>query len=361
MLSTIADHAALSERVRSRRVNRSLRRGIWSTAALSAVESLMVRLLVGERLEKLGAIGQEHLATGGRRFRARLALSTVEALGGARERAVAWAAACELLHNATLIHDDLQDGDEIRRGHPAVWARHGFVQAINAGDLLLMLPYRAVDSAPVSGDVKWILAHALARHAEAVVRGQSAEQELVTGPHLAWEDYLQASMGKTSALFSLPVFGAAILAGCPQAEAEELAGAFGTLGVVFQMQDDILDLYGDKGRGEQGSDLKEGKVSALVVEHLRLHPRDRAWLLDLLTTPREYTTSQQVAEARRRFLEQGALDGVWARILALEAQATQSPALQSHPEVAAVAHDLVAEALRPVIHTSPAHERGEYV
>ncbi len=360
MLSTIADHAALSERVRSRRVNQRLRKGIWSTAQLSAVEALMVRLLVGDRLEKLGAIGQEHLSTGGRRFRARLALSTVEALGGARSQAVAWATACELLHNATLIHDDLQDGDEVRRGHAAVWARHGFVQAINAGDLMLMLPYRAVDSAPVAGDVKWTLAHALARHAEAVVRGQSAEQELLAGPRLEWEDYLDASMGKTSALFSLPVFGAAILAGRPESEADELARAFGLLGVVFQMQDDILDLYGDKGRGEQGSDLKEGKVSALVVEHLRLHPQDRSWLLDLLSTPREYTTNDQVADARQRFLEQGALDAVWARILALEAQSTQSPALQSHPHVAAVAHDLVAEALRPIIHTSPAHERGEH-
>ena len=123
------------------------RKALWSDEGLDDVERLMLELCSGERLDRLGAILWEHVNTGGKRLRARLALASCQALGGTREQAVAWAAACELLHNATLIHDDLQDGDEVRRGREALWVRHGAAQAINAGDLALMLPYRTTASA----------------------------------------------------------------------------------------------------------------------------------------------------------------------------------------------------------------------
>ncbi|MCA9571733.1 MAG: polyprenyl synthetase family protein, partial [Myxococcales bacterium] len=110
-------------------------RGCWHDGDLPLVESLLLDLATGERFERLGVIAREHLATGGKRLRARLALATMQALGGDRREAVPWAAAAEMLHNATLVHDDLQDGDAVRRGHPAVWARHGANQAINVGDL----------------------------------------------------------------------------------------------------------------------------------------------------------------------------------------------------------------------------------
>lgn len=338
--------------------DRDAGRGLWSNADLAEVESAMVRLTAGSRLEKLGVIAQEHLATGGRRFRARLALGVVEALGGRRSDGIAWAAACELLHNATLVHDDLQDGDEIRRGHPAVWARHGVEQAINVGDLMLMLPYRVISEVPVSDDMRWHLAHALAVHAEAVVRGQAAEQDLLPARRLSWDEYSRASEGKTAALFSLPVFGAALIAGLSVDSARELADAFRPLGVLFQMQDDVLDLYGDKGRAIVGSDLYEGKVSALIVEHLRLHPEDEEWVLDLLQTPREHTLPREVDAAIARFRDSGALDGVWARLVSLESNIASTPCLKQRPKIASVAQDLVAEALRPIVHTSSSLRRG---
>jgi hypothetical protein len=122
--------------------------GLWADDSLSDVEDAMSRLAVGTRLERSGHMVQEHLATGGKRLRSRLALSAIEAMGGTREHGVGWAAACELVHNATLIHDDLQDGDRVRRGNPTTWVRHGAAQAINAGDLLLMLPFLAIEAVP---------------------------------------------------------------------------------------------------------------------------------------------------------------------------------------------------------------------
>ena len=89
---------------------------------------------------------------------------------------VPWAAAVELLHNATLIHDDIQDGDQVRRGQPTTWVRHGQAQAINAGDLLLMLPL-ALSQLQTSDSVRWQLSWRLADQAASIVRGQSRRDD----------------------------------------------------------------------------------------------------------------------------------------------------------------------------------------
>jgi geranylgeranyl pyrophosphate synthase len=330
-------------------------RGCWTDDHLDAVEVRMTELATGSRFDRLGVIAREHLATGGKRLRARLALATLQALGGDRARGVAWAAAAELLHNATLVHDDIQDGDPVRRGHPAIWARHGVNQAINVGDLLLMLPYRAVAAIDAPDAVRWALADALSRSAEEVVRGQAAELDLLPRARFDWESWRDAAQGKTAALFALPVYGAARLADLSHERASAIADELRSIGVLFQLADDVLDLYGDKGREAPGADLREGKVSALVVEHLRLHPSDRAWLVGLLSTPRDQTPDDEVRRAIRVFREDGALAATWERIGAIEEQIHDSPVLAAVPKLHAAAFDLVARALLPILHTDAAH------
>lgn len=317
--------------------------GLWANDALSGVEEVMSRLAVGTRLERSGHMVQEHLATGGKRLRARLALSALEALGGRREQGIGWAAACELVHNATLIHDDLQDGDRVRRGHPTTWVRHGAAQAVNAGDLLLMLPFLALDAVEAEGEVRWLLARAVARRAEATVRGQSLELDLLGGRRTDWETWQRATEGKTGALLALPVEGAALIAGLSIDAAVRFGQEFVRLGVLFQLADDVLDLYGDKGRNERGSDLREGKVSALVVEHLRLHPEDTPWLLGVLDAPRDATSAADVATAIERFRSGGALAAVLARYASLEAQVLGAPILRAVPDLYAVARELCSQ------------------
>ncbi|MEC8424852.1 MAG: polyprenyl synthetase family protein, partial [Myxococcota bacterium] len=148
----------------------------------------MRRLAAGHRLDRAGVMVQEHLGTGGKRLRARLALAAATALGvgpGAR----AWAEAVELLHNATLIHDDIQDGDRVRRGQPTTWVRHGVAQAINAGDLMLMLPFLAISRGDVPVPVQAALSACLAEQAAATVRGQTDELHLLPGGHTDQEAY----------------------------------------------------------------------------------------------------------------------------------------------------------------------------
>lgn len=322
--------------------------GLNNTEQMPRVEALMVRLS-GDG-DAAGAMVRGHLATGGKRLRARLALAALDVLGVGRERGIGWAAACELLHNATLVHDDLQDGDRTRRGHPTVWAQHGEAQAVNVGDLLLMLPFLALEHAETSPAVRWLLARALAEHAAAVARGQVEELQLAGVKKVGWQGYRRAVAGKTSALFELPVEGAALLAGRSERDAHDLAEAFCHLGVLFQLQDDVLDLYGDKGRERPGSDLREGKISALVVEHLALHPGDSGWLRQLLAAPRDATPDHEVDAAITRFREGGALAAVLRRIEQEAEAALGCSGLPQEPGLRDLAAELVEVTLAPIAH-----------
>jgi geranylgeranyl pyrophosphate synthase len=311
---------------------------------LARAEALMHELVGAGEADRGAAMVREHLATGGKRLRARLALRATTALGGMPAHAVIWAAAVELLHNATLVHDDIEDGDRFRRGQPTLWAKHGTAQAINAGDLMLMLPYLALARLPSALAAE--LTAALASAAVATVRGQMAELDLLGHERLDWASYRSAIAGKTGALVALPVRGAAIIAGHPSGE--ELADVFAELGVLFQLQDDVLDLYGDKGRERPASDLFEGKVSALVVAHLERRPRDRGWLLELLRAPREATPAREVRRAIAAVIDSGALAATLARIDELASRARQSPLLAEVPPLRRVALELLELALRPI-------------
>ncbi|MEM6930190.1 MAG: polyprenyl synthetase family protein [Myxococcota bacterium] len=321
--------------------------GLWSSDGLDQVEMRMLQLVEGTRVDRVGSMASEHLSTGGKRLRARLALAATEALGGHRSQAVGWAAAVELLHNATLVHDDLQDGDEVRRGAPTVWASHGMEQAINVGDLMLMLPYLAVEETqdPVIG---FALTRCLARNAADIVRGQSEELSLLGTRRLDWGNYVAAAAGKTSGLFTLPVTGAALLAGRTPVVADALGAAFGRLGLVYQLVDDVIDLYGDKGRAQAGSDLYEGKVSALVAAHLGRAPEDAGWLVTLLETSRDQTSPADVTDAIGRFRRSGALSDVLRRIQSLVDETRETPALVAEPQLQAVAMGLASLATAPI-------------
>lgn len=315
---------------------------------LAEIKALMLKLAAGRRFERLGAIVQEHLFTGGKRLRAKLAIASMDALGGPSEAVAGWAASCELLHNASLVHDDLQDSDPVRRGHFTVWVRHGRSQAINAGDLLLMLPYVALEHVSCTDATRWQLTRAVASRAEDTVRGQSLEMCLLESGQWDWGSYSDASCGKTSALMVLPVHGAALLAGRDPDTAEALADAFRPLGLLFQIQDDVLDLYGDKGRGEPGGDLREGRVTALVSEHLRICPEDEKWLVGLLAKSREETTGRDIERVAERFRASGTLDAVLDRIRDLARGVDESEILATEPGLHAVARKLIERSLEPI-------------
>jgi len=273
-------------------------------------------------------------------------LAACHALGGYAEDAIDWAAAVELLHNASLIHDDIQDGDRTRRGEPALWARYGAAQAINTGDLLLMLPFRALNRYPAEAQAA--LVQILAEYAESTARGQIRELALTASPDKGWGDYFDAVSGKTGTLFALPVRGAAELAGLMPEEAQEIASALSSIGVLYQLQDDLLDLFDEKGRRPRGSDIYEGRLSAVVLTHLDLHPEDGPALFEVLGKPREETTPREVSGLIDRFIEDGAASQLLGRIELLASELLSSDALNRTSGIHAVASELVARVLGPL-------------
>jgi geranylgeranyl diphosphate synthase type I len=315
---------------------------------MAAVERCIHEVLKAHAHDPLEAIALEHLDTGGKRLRARLALSACAALGLSPLHGAPLAAACELLHNATLIHDDLQDGDTMRRGRPAVWARHGAAQAINAGDLLLMLPFLALEHAHCDDGTRWRLTASLARRAARTACGQSLEQCLLEQQLLHWDAWELSASGKTGAFFALPFEGAALMAGLDAHAAAAIGDAVLPLGVLFQLQDDILDLYGDKGREQRGNDLREGKISALVVAHLDLHPADTADVLDVLRAPRLATRDEDVARLSARFVDGGALAVAAQRARDLYQRTLHAPPLLAHPALHALAIEIADTIYRPL-------------
>lgn len=315
---------------------------------LRLVEALMHRLARGERVDRLGQMALEQLSSGGKRFRAQLALGACTALGVESTDAITWAAAVELLHNATLIHDDVQDGDTTRRGVPTLWVHHGAAQAINAGDFMLMLPFVALGR--IEARSGHLLPELLARSATNIVRGQVEELGLLGAGRVDIDSYRSAARGKTGELIALPVTGAMLLAGRSEAQARAVGDVFLDLGVLFQIQDDIVDLFGDKGRELRGSDVYEGKVSALVVALCEAEPEARARVLELLRRSRAECTAEDVTRLANTFVSSGALDRALGWLVALEQRVVSSPVLAREPALVPVAERLARLALAPVQH-----------
>lgn len=317
-------------------------------STMPAVEAFMDRLALCGLVDLTGTMAKAQLSSKGRRVRARLALHACAHFKVPVEQAIMWASAIELLHNATLIHDDIQDGDRVRRGKPTTWAKHGKEQAINAGDFMLMLPFLAIRNLP--SPILGTMCVLIADYATRIVRGQVNEMSLREAGRYESHDYLSACEGKTGALLALPVVGAALLGGHTEAHAEVLGEPFTQLGVLFQLQDDLVDLFGDKGRGEIGCDIYEGKVSALLVALLEIAPEYRVQALSIIEKPREDTTRDDVLLMKEIYEKSGALDLALRRIEAMERRVLGSAEVRAEPGLHAVAAQLSELALRPIHH-----------
>ncbi|MFB6262683.1 MAG: polyprenyl synthetase family protein, partial [Bradymonadaceae bacterium] len=122
-------------------------------------------------------MGRHHLQTGGKRLRAMLPLAVGRRLGADPDALLPFGAACELLHNATLVHDDLQDGDRTRRGESTVWSTFGSERAINLGDAMLYWPLLLIDRLDCSAATRNTLYRTTTRQTLSVIDGQDREYE----------------------------------------------------------------------------------------------------------------------------------------------------------------------------------------
>jgi geranylgeranyl pyrophosphate synthase len=238
-----------------------------------------------------------HMDTGGKRLRPALCLLACEALGGDSEKALYFAAAVELLHNMFLVHDDLEDGDTMRRNKPTVWKTFGEANAINVGDYLLGRAMRAVTLSPVSEAVRARLIGLFVATYERTVEGQALDINARCSERFGEEDYLRMAELKTGHYLVLGMMGSAVIAEASEATLECFRRLGSSLGPAFQVRDDLIDLTHGKGRGGVvGSDILEGKASILYA-HALAHssPMESERLLEVMRKPREETTAEDVS------------------------------------------------------------------
>jgi geranylgeranyl pyrophosphate synthase len=277
----------------------------------SWAEELDRRARKGARAGGLvGEMVAYHVGTGGKRLRALLPVWVCANLGGRPENALDIGAGLELLHNATLVHDDLQDGDRYRRGQPTVWHRWGSAQAINAGDALVFQGIGRILRAPAGQRAAEAVCRAMVR----VTEGQTMEFQLqlpAANPDAlppTPANWNAMALRKTGALLGACLQTGAIAAGADAPTVVSAAEYGEALGLLFQVQDDYLDLVGDKGREAPGSDLMEGKLSFPVVwAYAHTAPADVAALRRVLEAERGRKTRAMVEEAIATLTRTGAV------------------------------------------------------
>jgi geranylgeranyl diphosphate synthase type I len=206
----------------------------------------------------------------GKRLRPALCLLACEALGGDAGKALSLASAVELVHNFSLIHDDVQDRDRKRHGRDTVWAIWGEAQAINAGDALLAIAHRAMASAVDAGlpaDAAVRAAGLLAERTLEMVEGQVMDLEFEARTDVTQEEYLAMVSRKTGALFNASLALGAIAADATLPAIEAMGRCGRSLGIAFQARDDALGVWGDEGRTGKasGTDIRRRKKSLPAV------------------------------------------------------------------------------------------------
>ncbi|SNX27910.1 Geranylgeranyl pyrophosphate synthase [Polynucleobacter meluiroseus] len=239
-------------------------------ALLAKVENCMSNAFESDAIMQLDnanivrEAAQYHLSSGGQRLRARLALSAGQAIGLSDQDSVLIASAVELLHNASLIHDDLQDGDQFRRGQESIWSKYGNSIAICCGDLYLSTAYGVISQVSQAALIPQLIQLMHQRIAKAVY-GQCAD--LTINPdQITLATYIEIVKAKSGALLSLPLELVLVLGG--QSQGLPLAqAACNDFAVGFQIFDDLRDVTSDSAH-TTASQLSDRLNIVSVFEYL---------------------------------------------------------------------------------------------
>lgn len=207
------------------------------------------------------------LDRGGKRFRPALCILSCVAVGGKEKEALSAAVAIEMLHNATLLHDDICDGSEERRGKPCIHKIYGEPLAINAGDVLYFSAY--IPLAKMKNEkAREILTKAFR------VIGEGQAYDISWASKNKWniteKDYLNMVSRKTGELIGASCAAGACIGGANKKVTKALYEYGKSIGIAFQIQDDVLNLIGDakKYGKEIGGDITEGKRTLMVIHTL---------------------------------------------------------------------------------------------
>ena len=250
--------------------------------------------------ENLHSASNHIIKAGGKKIRPALVLLTAEAVGGNRKWAYKTAAAVELIHTFSLIHDDIMDGDEMRRGMPAVHTLWGEPMAILAGDVLFSKAFELVTQTQAEDIPSENVITALKTVVDSCIKiceGQALDMDFEGKLDVKEEDYLKMIYKKTAALIAAATKSGAIIGGGSEEQVEALSQYGELIGMAFQIQDDYLDVISDEEElGKPvGSDIVEGKMTLMVVHTLEAATdADKEELISILESGDESNTNRAI-------------------------------------------------------------------
>jgi geranylgeranyl diphosphate synthase type I len=276
------------------------------------VDSFIDEILNPRRPEVLYDASRHLVMAGGKRLRPFLTVKSCEAVGGDATDVIPFAAALEMLHNFTLVHDDVMDNDSMRRGAPTVHMKWGVSMAIAAGDLLFAKVFEAMTTyAPMDLNAKRVKAcvERAAKAAIEISEGQVLDISFPSTSDITEEDYITMVGGKTSALFKACAEIGAIVGGGKTRQVKALGKFAWDAGIAFQIMDDYLGATADeKTLGKPvGSDLREGKKTLIILHALRKAKQlQKEKIVDVLGN--HSATKQEIEETNQLLREIGSID-----------------------------------------------------
>lgn len=235
------------------------------------IEQRIVESLTASRHERLAGAMMHLILGGGKRMRATLPWLVGRAVGDTHSGLLDIGAAIETIHNFTLVHDDIMDDDEIRRGRNAVHIEYDMPTAINAGDAMLAIAFeRLVMSANIELHDIPSLVNRIAWMVRRVSEGQQLDIEFETRERVAEEEYIEMIEGKTAVMFQICAELGARVAGADDEVIECLAEWGRSVGLCFQLMDDLIDVLSDSATlgKPTGSDVAQGKQTLMVIHAL---------------------------------------------------------------------------------------------
>ena len=236
------------------------------------IEARIESSLRASRHERLGNAMMHLIEGGGKRMRATLPWLIAKAVGEAHSGLLDIGAAIETVHNFTLVHDDIMDDDEVRRGRNAVHVEYGMPTAINAGDAMLAIAFERLvqaenleptDVAPLVNRIAWMVRR--------VSEGQQLDIEFEDRIGVSEDEYLEMIEGKTAVMFLICAEIGARISGADEETVQLMADWGKAVGLCFQLMDDIIDVLSDSetlGK-PAGSDIAQGKRTLMVIHALR--------------------------------------------------------------------------------------------
>jgi len=208
------------------------------------------------------------IVSGGKRLRPYMVMKSCEMLGGKTKNAINAASAIEMVHNFTLVHDDIMDNDEMRHGVTTVHKKFGMPIAILAGDVLFSKAYQVISSTNLPSNSVIELVSRLAKSCVDVCEGQLLDISMANSEKIpSQSQYIKMIEKKTAALFEVSCAMGAICANAKRKDVSNLSSFGKNLGIAFQITDDLIGVLGDSKVTKKpvGNDLREGKKSLPIL------------------------------------------------------------------------------------------------